>query len=262
MPPTLTLERALIAAPDHEAPAAGPPARRQPHPSGRPRRYVARHAAPTRKPVLLPVLLLGVSAVVVGVVTLPGGAGGPAQAATTPPADPAPLLNLSATVDAELALAAVAPLVADGVPSNQAALLVPPPVPVPAPPAVVAPVTGPVTSPFGYRWGRLHAGIDFGVPVGTPVLAVEAGVVQRVSSSRGGYGNLTVLQHPDGTLTFYAHQSQLLVAEGQPVTAGQQIGLSGNTGHSTGPHLHFEVRPGGGDPVDPRAWLAGHGTPV
>ncbi len=294
-------------------------------------RHPARHAAPSRVTVLLPVLLLGVSGAAVGVLTLPAGnASGSATAAAgtssagtsgatalgptaraSAPATPTagPLLNLSPGVDGELAFAdAVAARSTDGgartsgpapVLSAAAAatpVVVPPPAstsplarsrseaPVlPAPlttadgreilgskaallaaaaPSVVSPAVGPITSPFGYRWGRLHAGLDFGVPIGSPIVAVMDGVVLRTSSSRGGYGNLTVLQHADGTETRYAHQAQILVTDGQVIKVGELIGMSGNSGDSTGPHLHFEVRPGGGDPVDPRAWLAGQGVTV
>ncbi len=125
-------------------------------------------------------------------------------------------------------------------------------------PAVVRPVDGPVTSGFGKRWGRLHAGLDFGVPVGTEVRAAQAGTVQSVTFDRGGYGKHVVLVHPDGTTTLYGHLSQVLVTGGS-VAAGQVFALSGNTGHSTGPHLHFEVR-GADGPVDPRAWLVARGV--
>lgn len=118
-----------------------------------------------------------------------------------------------------------------------------------------------LTSGFGYRWGALHAGLDFGAPTGTPIHAVQAGVVKEIKtvSNSGGYGNLTILQHADGTITYYAHQSKIMVTEGQVVATGEVIGLVGSTGHSTGPHLHFEVHPNGGPAVDPRPWLAARG---
>jgi murein DD-endopeptidase MepM/ murein hydrolase activator NlpD len=103
------------------------------------------------------------------------------------------------------------------------------------------PARGTVTSPFGYRWGRLHAGIDIGASIGTPIYAARGGVVS-FSGVMGGYGNIIVLDHGDGMTTRYAHQSALGASVGQTVRVGDRIGSVGNTGSSTGPHLHFEVR--------------------
>lgn len=103
------------------------------------------------------------------------------------------------------------------------------------------------SSPFGirihpiYRTERLHAGLDFAVPEGTPIRAPGGGVVQSASVA-GGYGNLVVLDHGNGVTSRYAHLSAMLVQSGQPVTAGMIIARSGNTGASTGPHLHYETR--------------------
>jgi murein DD-endopeptidase MepM/ murein hydrolase activator NlpD len=118
---------------------------------------------------------------------------------------------------------------------------------------LIWPVSGPVTSPFGYRWGRLHAGIDIAVPVGTPIHAAASGTVV-LAGWVDGYGNYTCIDHGGGLATCYAHQSSLAVSVGTHVTQGQVIGYSGNTGHSTGPHLHFEVRING-TPVDPLGYL-------
>lgn len=118
---------------------------------------------------------------------------------------------------------------------------------------LIWPVSGPVTSPFGYRWGRLHAGIDIAVPVGTPIHAAASGTVV-LAGWVDGYGNYTCIDHGGGLATCYAHQSSLAVSVGGHVTQGQVIGYSGNTGHSTGPHLHFEVRING-TPVDPLGYL-------
>ena len=118
---------------------------------------------------------------------------------------------------------------------------------------LIWPVSGPVTSPFGYRWGRLHAGIDIAVPVGTPIHAAASGTV-ALAGWVDGYGNYTCVDHGGGLATCYAHQSSLAVSVGTHVTQGQVIGYSGNTGHSTGPHLHFEVRING-TPVDPLGYL-------
>lgn len=111
--------------------------------------------------------------------------------------------------------------------------------------------SGPITSGFGWRWGRLHAGLDFGVPVGTPVMASADGTVTYAGWIEGGYGNLVELKHGDGAITRYGHNDSVLVKVGQKVGQGEVIARSGNTGHSTGPHLHFEIRPTGGNAVDP-----------
>jgi murein DD-endopeptidase MepM/ murein hydrolase activator NlpD len=118
---------------------------------------------------------------------------------------------------------------------------------------LIWPVNGPVTSPFGYRWGRLHAGIDIGVPEGTPIHAAAAGTV-ILAAWTGGYGNYTCIDHGGGMATCYAHQSSYAVSTGAQVSQGQVIGYVGNTGHSFGPHLHFEVRING-NPVDPLGYL-------
>jgi len=98
----------------------------------------------------------------------------------------------------------------------------------------------PITSGFGWRWGRLHRGIDLGVATGTPVGAVLPGVVVEAGNAGDGYGNKVVLQHEDGSRTLYAHLDRIFVQPGQSVEASSILGLSGNTGNSTGPHLHLE----------------------
>ncbi len=123
----------------------------------------------------------------------------------------------------------------------------------------VGPVTGThQTSDFGQRWGRLHAGLDFGGPVGTRLKSVSSGVVQ-FAGHQGGYGNKVEILHWDGSLTAYGHMSSVAVKTGQEVAPGQVIGRLGNSGRSTGPHLHFEVRPGGGEAIDPWPWLVQRG---
>ena len=118
---------------------------------------------------------------------------------------------------------------------------------------LIWPVQGPVTSPFGWRWGRMHEGIDIGVPYGTPIHAAASGTI-IYCGWEGGYGNLTVIDHGNNLATAYGHQSSIAVGCGQQVTQGQVIGYVGSTGHSTGPHLHFEVRVNG-SPVDPMGYL-------
>lgn len=117
----------------------------------------------------------------------------------------------------------------------------------------VWPVHGLLTSSFGWRWGRMHEGIDLAVPNGTPVVSAAAGTV-IVAGWMGGYGNLVVVDHGGGLATAYGHNTSVTVGVGQSVAQGQLIAYSGNTGHSTGPHLHFEVRVNGGA-VDPLGYL-------
>ncbi|WP_028716531.1 M23 family metallopeptidase [Paracoccus sp. J39] len=100
------------------------------------------------------------------------------------------------------------------------------------------------TSPFGRRWGRMHEGIDMAAPVGTPVYATGEGTVVFAGWQRG-YGNLIKIQHELGTETRYGHLSKIRVKVGQKVSRGSQIGDMGNTGRSTGSHLHYEVRVNG-----------------
>ena len=118
---------------------------------------------------------------------------------------------------------------------------------------LIWPVIGPVTSPFGMRWGRMHEGIDIAAPTGTAIRAAAGGSV-IYAGWLGGYGNLVVIDHGNGLATAYGHQSSVAVATGQAVSQGQTIGYVGSTGHSTGPHLHFEVRVNG-VPVDPLGYL-------
>jgi murein DD-endopeptidase MepM/ murein hydrolase activator NlpD len=115
------------------------------------------------------------------------------------------------------------------------------------------PVSGPVTSPFGWRWGRMHEGIDIAVPSGTPVHASAAGTVIYASWMEG-YGNFVIVDHGGGIATAYGHNTSVAVAVGQSVAQGQVIAYSGSTGHSTGPHVHFEVRVNG-QAVDPLGYL-------
>ncbi|MGV1009335.1 MAG: M23 family metallopeptidase [Dermatophilaceae bacterium] len=115
-----------------------------------------------------------------------------------------------------------------------------------------------LTSGFAMRWGSMHPAQDFAVPVGTPVYALSSGTVV-FAGWQGGYGNKLEIQFWDGTVGWFAHNSVLKVSAGQTVSPGQVISLSGNTGHSTGPHVHVEIHPAGGDPVPPLPWLAAHG---
>ena len=119
-----------------------------------------------------------------------------------------------------------------------------------------------LTARFGMAgglWSSNHTGLDFAAPSGTPIMAVANGVITKTGSA-GAYGNQTIQTLDDGTEIWYCHQTDIGVRVGQVVTGGQQIGTVGSTGNTTGPHLHLEVRPGGGDPVDPDTALAYHGV--
>lgn len=112
-----------------------------------------------------------------------------------------------------------------------------------------APLRWPVAAPrlssmFGVRWGKPHEGIDMAAPIGTPVFAAAAGEVIYAGDQVRGYGNMIVLKHDRDLVTVYAHNSLLLVHTGDRVAAGQEIARVGDTGRSTAPHLHFEVRRG------------------
>jgi hypothetical protein len=117
------------------------------------------------------------------------------------------------------------------------------------------PAKGVLSSGFGRRWGKMHKGIDIAAPIGTPIVASAPGEVVAAGWNSGGYGNLVKIRHPDGSVTFYAHNSRVLVRTGEEVAQGQQISEMGSTGRSTGPHLHFEVRPNGENAVNPIAFL-------
>ncbi|MGW2035070.1 M23 family metallopeptidase [Streptomyces argyrophylli] len=109
----------------------------------------------------------------------------------------------------------------------------------------------------GINWMSVHTGIDFPVSYGTTVMAATDGTVTTKWNS--AYGNMMIVTAKDGTETWYCHLSSYSVASGTTVKAGQPIGHSGNSGNSTGPHLHFEVRPAGGSAIDPLPWLRSHG---
>lgn len=118
------------------------------------------------------------------------------------------------------------------------------------------PAKGVLTSGYGRRWGRMHQGIDVAAPIGTPVVAAALGIVVHSGWSPGGYGNVVNILHPDGSLTRYAHNKKLLVRPGQEINQGHQIAEMGSTGRSTGPHLHFEIRPSGKGAVNPMFYLS------
>ncbi len=117
-----------------------------------------------------------------------------------------------------------------------------------------------LTATFGQYglWSSYHTGLDFAADTGTPIYAVANGTISSASYD-GAYGNKTVQTLDDGTEIWYCHQNGFAVGAGETVHAGELIGYVGSTGHVTGPHLHLEVRPGGGDPVDPYSALVVHG---
>ncbi len=135
--------------------------------------------------------------------------------------------------------------------------------PPPPPPDWVAPMVDiPLSSCYGPRWGRMHRGLDFAGQDGTPIRAVGAGTVFAAGWLYPGYGNSVVIDHGNGYLTHYAHARALNVVAGQQVKPGDLIAWEGNTGNSTGPHLHFEVHRGLWNQVDPAAFLRERGVKV
>ncbi|OII64061.1 peptidase [Streptomyces sp. CC53] len=136
----------------------------------------------------------------------------------------------------------------------------------------VKPVTGyKLTASFnqgGSMWTNKHSGQDFAVPVGTPVKAVHGGTVVKAGPNGGGdgpaYGNAVVIKHGNGTYSQYAHLSKIDVKVGSKVKTGQLIARSGNTGNSSGPHLHFEIRttPNYGSSVNPASFLRSEGVSI
>jgi murein DD-endopeptidase MepM/ murein hydrolase activator NlpD len=110
----------------------------------------------------------------------------------------------------------------------------------------------------GGRWAHNHTGLDFAAPIGTPIHSVMAGKV-IFAAFAGAYGRQVQVRHADGTVTSYSHMSEFSVSVGDVLPVGGQVGAIGVTGNTTGPHVHFEVRPHGGAPIDPEPWLREHG---
>ena len=119
---------------------------------------------------------------------------------------------------------------------------------------MTTPTNGTLSSRYGARWGRNHNGIDISAPVGTAIYAADNGIVTYAAYNNGGYGYMIQIDHGEGIMTYYAHCNELLVEEGAVVKKGDLIARVGNTGRSTGAHLHFEVRVNG-TPADPSAYL-------
>ncbi|AGZ39304.1 M23 family metallopeptidase [Actinoplanes friuliensis] len=180
----------------------------------------------------------------------------PLIASPSPTAVPTPSVTPSAAVDAAVAsvdglnLDTGVPFVAQGRKAKPLPLWVNP-----LPEAAV-------TSCFGQRWGRLHAGVDLAAADGTRIRAAGAGTVVAAGPAEG-YGNAVLIDHGNGYLTHYGHMSAITVVLGQKVKAGDQIGNEGSTGHSTGPHLHFEVHEGTyQNPIEPTRWMHDHGVDI
>ena len=180
----------------------------------------------------------------------------PTASPSTSPAAPEP----TATVAAQAGIDAVgtgAGPIAYGLPFVPQARK-----PKPLPPWVNPLPEAMTTSCFGERWGRLHAGIDLAAPDGTRIRAAGAGVVVAAGPAEG-YGNAVLIDHGNGYLTHYGHMSAITVTVGQHVRVGDQIGNEGSTGHSTGPHLHFEVHEGSyKNPIEPTRWMHEHGVDI
>jgi murein DD-endopeptidase MepM/ murein hydrolase activator NlpD len=111
-----------------------------------------------------------------------------------------------------------------------------------------------VSSEYGERWGKIHKGMDMAADEGEPVYAIAAGEVIYAGDGLRGYGNVVILRHDRKTSSLYAHNSELKVKQGDQVAQGTLIALLGSTGHSTGPHVHFEIRDGD-TAVNPRTVL-------
>lgn len=118
-----------------------------------------------------------------------------------------------------------------------------------------------LTATFGQSsglWSSTHTGLDFAAPVGTPIMSVTNGTVTSAEYA-GAYGNQIIVTTDEGEELWYCHMNEFAASVGDTVSAGDVLGYVGSTGNSTGPHMHLEVRPGAGDPVDPYAALVAHG---
>ena len=126
---------------------------------------------------------------------------------------------------------------------------------------VVTPATGTFTSGYGERWGAMHRGIDIANSLGSPIYAAMDGTVINAGPAQG-FGNWVVIKHDGGEVSVYGHMTHYNVAVGQRVRAGEQIAQIGSEGQSTGPHLHFEIKPDGVSQVDPVGWFAQQGIRI
>lgn len=175
--------------------------------------------------------------------------GGAGQAAAHPAAAPNVPANVALPENVNLP-AELDDMIGDLLPPNGSA---------PGQRRAVAPASGTVTSGYGARWGTNHNGVDIANKIGTPVRAVTDGVVLE-SGPASGFGQWIRVKQDDGTVGVFGHVDKSFVKAGQKVRAGEQIGTVGNRGHSTGPHLHYEVRSASGSPMNPHAWLTKRGV--
>jgi murein DD-endopeptidase MepM/ murein hydrolase activator NlpD len=128
----------------------------------------------------------------------------------------------------------------------------------------VKPTSGRTSSCYGARWGTLHGGVDIAAPIGTPIYAAHSGTVARAGTATG-FGQAVYILGNDGAVTVYGHVNEYFVSKGERVDAGELIATVGNRGQSTGPHLHFEVHPGGamyGGQTDPVPWMRARGVSI
>ncbi|WP_237707836.1 M23 family metallopeptidase [Hoyosella subflava] len=185
------------------------------------------------------------------------GAQSPLQQAAVPPE--LPEQQASGTVEEPVAEAAPTPNEPADVPAAEPLGSIALPESVARPFAIGPTYGGIVTSDFGPRWGQFHYGLDIAAPLGAAVLAVTDGVVLE-SGPAQGFGLWVRVTQDDGTIGVYGHVDRSLVTAGQHVKAGEMIATVGSRGHSTGPHLHYEVRKTDGTPMSPRHWLALRGV--
>jgi murein DD-endopeptidase MepM/ murein hydrolase activator NlpD len=205
--------------------------------------------ARARAPRFARTLLLGILAVALGGLALPGPTAAPVRLVASDPAEPTLLRR------------AVAPVVEKPAAPRRTPARATRSRPRPAAPSWVSPLRAPLVSPYGMRWGRMHEGIDLAAPSGTPVRAIGSGTVLGAGylGSENGYGIIVLVRHRNGLVSAYAHLSRAAVRAGERVKAGEVIGRVGSTGHSTGPHLHFEIRNGSAR-LNPARWLRQHGV--
>jgi murein DD-endopeptidase MepM/ murein hydrolase activator NlpD len=164
--------------------------------------------------------------------------------------------NLESGIEAIASSSVLAPVLAPELPTLVAKIYLPETSDYGLSTNFVWPAQGLLSSGFGWRWGRLHQGIDIAAPVGTPIWAAGNGTVDYAGWNSGGYGNMVDILHPNGSITRYGHLSAIYVKPGETVTQSQVIAAMGNTGNSTGPHLHFEIRPNGRAAINPMTFLA------
>ena len=126
---------------------------------------------------------------------------------------------------------------------------------------VVTPASGRFTSGYGPRWGTVHRGIDIANDLGTPIYSVMDGTVVNAGPAQG-FGNWVVIKHDGGEVSVYGHMRYYDVKVGQRVRAGEKIAVIGNEGQSTGPHLHFEIKPDGVNHADPQVWFREQGIKI